>query len=407
MPISCVPVSKAFRYLRVGLVLLLVACPGGGGGGGGSGNPPVAPLRLQPVGANLGLNVPLFATTPPGDTSRLFVIERGGVIKIIDMATQQVRSTAFLDLTGQIRTSLEEGMLGLAFHPHYSVNGFFYVNVTNLNGDTEIRRYTVSADPNVADPSSMLLIKSIDQPDGFSAHKAGWLGFGRDGFLYGTLGDGGKPADADGNGQNLDVLLGKVIRLDVDSPSPYIPPDNPFVGIPGADEIWASGMRNPFRVSFDRETGDFYIPDVGESRIEEVNIATFASGGGRGLNYGWNRMEGSLCFNPEMGCSTAGLTLPDFEYTHDSSHPECAGSIIGGFVYRGSAIPNLHGVYFYADFCAGFVHSFRFVAGAVTEQTEWPALSLPRQQITSFGEDAAGELYLMTLDGGLFRIVPN
>jgi hypothetical protein len=365
-------------------------------------------LRLQPVGANLGLNAPLFATAPPGDTSRLFVIERSGVIKIIDMATQQVRSTAFLDLTGQIRSSLEEGLLGLAFHPNYAVNGFFYVNVINLNGDTEIRRYTVSSDPNIADASSMLLIKTIDQPDGVAFHKAGWLGFGRDGFLYGTLGDGGKPADADGNGQNLNVLLGKIIRLDVDSASPFIPGDNPFAGnIPGADEIWASGMRNPFRVSFDRGTGDFYIADVGESRIEEVNIATFASGGGRGLNYGWNTMEGSLCFNPEMGCSTAGLTLPDFEYSHDSSHPECAGSIIGGFVYRGSAIPNLQGVYFYADFCAGFVHSFRFVGRAVTEQTEWAALSQPRQQITSFGEDAAGELYLMTLDGNLFRIAPN
>jgi glucose/arabinose dehydrogenase len=401
MSVSRIPVTKMFRYVRLGLLLLIVAC----GGGGGSGNP--SALRLQPVGANLGLNAPLFATAPPGDTSRLFVIEKNGVIKIIDMATQQVRSTPFLDLTGQINTTDQEGLLGLAFHPNYGVNGFFYVNVSNLNGDTEIRRYKVSSDPNVADPSSMLLVKLIGQPNGVFEHKAGWLGFGRDGFLYGTLGDGGKPADADGNGQNINVLLGKVIRLDVDSASPFIPADNPFMGIPGADEIWALGLRNPFRVSFDRQTGDFYLPDVGESRLEEVNVATFASGGGRGLNYGWNTMEGSLCFNPMVNCSMTGLTLPIFEYVHDSSHPECAGSITGGYVYRGSAMPNLQGVYFFADFCAGFVRSFRFVDGAVTEQMEWAALTLPREQITSFGEDAAGELYLMTLDGGLFHIVPN
>jgi glucose/arabinose dehydrogenase len=395
--------KKVLGLCCVALVFLLAAC----GGGGGSGVPPPSgmALRLQPVGTNLGLNIPVFMAAPPEDTNRLFVVEKNGVIKIIEVATQTVRSTPFLDLTAEIDASGDQGMLGLAFHPNYSVNGFFYVNIINLSGDTEIRRYQVSSDPNVANSGSMLLIKSVDQPAGFTNHKAGWLGFGPDGMLYGTIGDGGKAADQDGNGQNLNVLLGKMLRLNVDIPSPFIPSDNPFVGITGEDEIWAYGLRNPFRVSFDRNTGDFYVADVGENRLEEVNVSTLASGGGRGLNYGWNMMEGSLCFNPMTGCTTTGLTIPVVEYAHEGTG--CTGSITGGYVYRGNVMPSLQGTYFYADFCKGFVRSFRFMNGTATEQMEWDALRQPPTQITSFGEDAAGELYIMTVDGGLFRIAPN
>jgi hypothetical protein len=342
----------------------------------------------------------------------LFIVEKNGVIRILRLDTQQLLPTPFLNLTGQIATSGEQGLLGLAFHPDFSLNGFFYVNVINLNGDTEIRRYQVSSDPNVADPATVLLILTIDQPAGRTNHKAGWLGFGQDGFLYAALGDGGGGGDPDENAQNLNSLLGKMLRLDVDAPDAFpgdsnrnyaIPANNPFVGaIPGADEIWALGLRNPWRPSFDRGTGDFYIADVGQGAKEEVNASTSASGAGMGINYGWDIMEGSLCFEPMIGCSMGGLALPVVEYDHSAG----ACSITGGYVYRGAAVAALQGTYFYADFCAGFVRSFRLANGMATEQADWMALR-PGGNITSFGEDAAGELYIMTQQGGLFRIVPN
>lgn len=413
MRVVGVSLRKTCGFFLFALALLLAAC--GGGGGGGSGGPPATPpfaiaLRLEQV--NASLNFPLFLTAPSGDT-RLFVVEKGGVIKILDLTMQPIVPTIFLNLTGQIATSGEQGLLGLAFHPNYELNGFFYVNLINLNGDTEIRRYRVSfTEPNVADPTSVLLIISIDQPAGLTNHKAGWLGFGQDGFLYAALGDGGGGGDPNGNAQNLNSLLGKMLRLDVndddfpvDNARNYaIPAGNPFAAaIPGFDEIWAYGLRNPWRPSFDRGTGDFYIADVGQGRLEEVNVSTFASGGGAGTNYGWDIMEGSLCFEPMTGCSMGGLTLPVIEYAHTGG----ACSITGGYVYRGAAVPALQGTYFYADFCAGFVRSFRFVGGMATEQTDWLALRPPGAFITSFGEDAAGELYIMTSQGGLFRIVLN
>jgi glucose/arabinose dehydrogenase len=388
------------------LALLLAAC-----GDGGSGDPDFAgTLRLQEVGASpLGLVFPVFLTAPPGDTSRLFVVERAGVIKIIDTATQQALPAAFLDLRGQITDTDEQGLLGLAFHPNYNLNGFFYVNLTNLNGDTEIRRYQVSTDPNVANPASALLVLSVDQPAGLTNHKAGWLGFGQDGFLYAALGDGGGAGDPGENAQSLNSLLGKILRINVDNDgfpadanrNYAIPANNPFVGaVAGLDEIWSFGLRNPWRPSFDRENGDFYIADVGQNRQEEVNVATLASGAGSGVNFGWDTMEGSLCFEPATGCVVGGLALPVLEYNHSEG---C--SITGGYVYRGVAIPGLRGTYFYGDFCSGFVRSFRFANGAATEQTDWADLRPAGGGITSFGEDAVGELYIMTSGGGLFRIV--
>jgi len=349
---------------------------------------------------------------------RLFVVEKGGVIKVVDRATNALIGT-FLNISSLVSTTGEQGLLGLAFHPNYDLNGFFYVNLINLNGDTEIRRYHVpSITPNVADPASSTPVVTISQlmPDGitrFSNHKAGWLGFGQDGFLYAALGDGGGGGDPGENAENLNSLLGKMLRLDVDAPDAFpgdpnrnyaIPAGNPFFGFPGADEIWAYGLRNPWRPSFDRGTGDFYIADVGEGRQEEVNVSTFVIGvgAGRGVNFGWDTMEGSLCFEPMTGCSMGGLTLPVIEYAHTGG----ACSITGGYVYRGTAVPALQGTYFYADYCAGFVRSFRFVNGMATEQTDWAALRPPGAFITSFGEDAAGELYIMTSGGGLFRIAP-
>jgi glucose/arabinose dehydrogenase len=344
------------------------------------------------VGGALGLNAPLFAGAPPGDTARLFVVEKGGVIKIIDLATRQVLPTPFLTVT--VNAAGEGGLLGLAFHPNYGSNGFFYVNMINSSGDTEIRRYQVSSDPNVANPASAMLVILIDQPPPTN-HKAGWLGFGQDGFLYAALGDGG---DGGANAQNLNSLLGKILRLDVDSATPYaIPAGNPF-----ADEIWSLGLRNPFRASFDRLTGDLYIADVGEGRQEEVNVVSSQTGAG--ANFGWNTMEGSLCFPSGSTCDPTNFRLPVLEYDHSQG---C--SITGGYVYRGNAIPSLRGTYFYGDFCTGFVRSFRLAKGSATEQIEWFALRPPASAggISSFGEDASGDLYIVTIGGGLFRIVHN
>ena len=402
---TCVVIRKTLGYCCITLAALLGGC-----GGDGDGNPDaVSALRLQQVGTNLGLNFPLFLTAPPGDATRLFVVEKDGVIKIINTATQQTLPTPFLDLTGQIATADEQGMLGLAFHPNYNLNGFFYINVTNLSGDSEIRRYQVSSDPDVADSASALLVLSVDQPAGLTNHKAGWLGFGQDGFLYAAFGDGGGVGDPGENAQNLSSLLGKLLRIDVntddfpaDAARNYaIPPGNPFTGAVGAlAEIWSYGLRNPWRPSFDRATGDFYIADVGQNQREEVNVATLASGAGAGVNFGWDTVEGTLCFEPATGCSTGGLTMPLLEYDHGQGQ-----SITGGYVYRGGAIAGLQGTYFYGDFISGFVRTFRFANGAAAEQADLAALRPPGGGITSFGEDAQGEIYIVTAGGGVFRIV--
>lgn len=437
VPAIILSVKEARKFCMVSLTFLLAACGSGGDSVTGHsatqaclrtqsptvapapapGAPPPIALRLEPV--NASLTFPLFLTAPPGDMGRLFVVEKGGLIKIFDLATQLTLATPFLNLAGQIATSGEQGLLGLAFHPDFAQNGFFYVNVVTVAGFTEIRRYRVSGNPNQADPLSSTLMIRVDQhlPDGsiFTNHKAGWLGFGQDGFLYVALGDGGGGGDPTGRAQNLDSLLGKILRLDVNAdafPSDptrnyAIPADNPCLGQAGVrEEIWSIGLRNPWRPSFDRGTGDFYIADVGQSTREEVNVSTFANGAGKGINYGWNVMEGSLCFPPGSACSMTGLTLPAVEYDHGSG---C--SITGGYVYRGSlpALQALRGTYFYADFCTRFVRSFRLVNGAVTEHADWALQLQPGGDVTSFGEDAAGNLYIMTAppQNDLFRIVPN
>jgi hypothetical protein len=266
------------------------------------------------------------------------------------------------------------------------------VDYTDTAGDTRVERYRVSADPNVADPGSAKPILFVDQP--YANHNGGLVVFGPDRKLYIGLGDGGSGGDPQGNGQNHGTLLGKLLRIDVDAGDPYaVPPDNPFVGTNGArGEVWAYGLRNPWRFAFDREAGRLYIADVGQSSREEVDVVPAASGG---LNYGWNVMEGDECYGAGS-CNQAGLTLPVLAYSHADG---C--SITGGYVYRGQSIPALRGTYFYSDYCSGWLKSFRY-DGGVTEQRDW---SIGLGSVLSFGEDSAGELYVLTAGGTVYRLV--
>ena len=391
--------------------VLLAGCPGSGGNGGTTPTQPEPAFALRLEQINVSLTFPLFLTAPPGDTPRLFVVEKGGVIKIVDRATNALIGT-FLDISSLVSTGNEQGLLGLAFDPQYAFNRRFYVSYTDVTGNSVIARYLRSAvSPNFALSAADRIILTVAQP--FANHNGGMIAFGPDGFLYIGLGDGGDANDPGNRAQDTGVLLGKLLRIDVSQgtqaplPAYSIPPDNPFVNVGGADEIWSIGHRNPWRFSFDRQTSDLYVADVGEGAREEVNASTFASGAGKGVNYGWKIMEGTVCRPPTVGCNMTGLTQPVVEYDHSNG----ACSITGGYVYRGAAIPALQGTYFYGDFCAGFVRSFRFVNGQVTEHADWVALRPPGGNpvgsITSFGEDAAGELYIMTSQGGLFRIVPN
>jgi glucose/arabinose dehydrogenase len=287
----------------------------------------------------------------------------------------------------------------MAFHPDYAQNGRFYVSYTNAAGNTRVVRYEVSAaDPDSADPATASQVLAVVQP--YTNHNGGLIAFGPDGYLYVGLGDGGSGGDPQNRAQNLDSLLGKMLRLDVNGGTPYtIPASNPLVGAAGRDEIWARGLRNPWRFSFDRVTGDLYIGDVGQNAWEEVNVQPAASPGGE--NYGWRIMEGTACFNPSNNCPTAGLTLPVTVYGHGAG---C--SITGGYVYRGTALPVLAGQYLYSDYCAGFVRSFAYAGGGAADPRDWTAQLGPSGNVTSFGEDAAGELYIMTAGGDLYRISP-
>ena len=353
-----------------------------------------------------GLAHPVFVTAPIGDP-RLFVVEQDGLIRILSAGA--LLPSPFLDASGLTDDSGEQGLLGLAFPPDYATSGLFYVNYTDLSGDTVIARYRVSGNPNVADAGSAEVLLTIPQTD--VNHNGGHLAFGPDGYLYIGMGDGGGAGDPFNAAQSDDTLLGKMLRIDVSGGwgSGYsIPPTNPHVG-PGdpLDEIWAKGLRNPYRWSFDRTTGDLYIGDVGQARREEIDFEPAADPGGR--NYGWRLMEGSLCFNPAVGCPTAQLVLPLYEYGHASGR--C--SVTGGYVYRGGII-SAQGRYFFADFCTGEIWSFRRhpVQGAVdlinhTIQLRPPTGSI--NSVSGFGEDGFGELYIVdrggAANGEVFRVV--
>ena len=348
-------------------------------------------VTLEPVADGLAAPV---AVAHAGD-ARLFIVEQAGTIRIWEPPTT-VRTQAFLDIRNLVRSGGERGLLGLAFHPHYPENGFFFVNYTDINGDTVIARYTRSAfDPNRADQSSARVLLRIDQP--FANHNGGQLQFGPDGYLYIGMGDGGSGGDPNNRAQNLSDLLGKMLRIDVEA-TPYgIPPTNPFVGHAGArPEIWALGLRNPWRFSFDRFTGDLWIADVGQGQREEVDFQPASSIGGE--NYGWRLMEGTRCFNPSSNCNPGNLVLPVIEYDHDFG---C--SVTGGYVYRGTRSPRLSGMYIYGDYCSRMIWGAKQnAAGALESQLLITSPGL----ISTFGEDVNGEVYVADHGGGqLYRIV--
>lgn len=357
-------------------------------------NNPLVPVELQLVGTFAS---PVYLTSPPNDTARRFIVEQAGRVRISRHDTTLAR--AFLDLRGRISSGDERGLLSLAFHPLYATNGRFYVYFTDSNGDIRVVRYNVSSDPDSADEATADTVLKVAHP-GQANHNGGQLQFGNDGMLFVGTGDGGGGGDPDENAQNKHALLGKILRLDVNGASGYtIPSTNPFAtDTSGAPEVWSYGLRNPWRFSFDRQTGDLYIGDVGQGDWEEVNVATVALQRGRGANYGWNIMEGNHCY-PTGPCNTAGLVTPFVEYSHAFG----ACTVVGGYVYRGSAIPELDGHYFYADFCNGAVTSFK-LPNPVT--INWTSLLRPGNNVSSFGQDAKGELYIMQLGGGVYRIVP-
>jgi glucose/arabinose dehydrogenase len=388
-------------FFGVMLCALMVACNGSDEVGGGGASPPPATsnsLRLQTVTAVL--SSPVFLTAPTGDVGRLFIVEQGGLIRILNSLDGTPRATPFLDVAGLIVTGGERGLLGMAFDPNYAGNGRFYIYYTNTAGDIVIARYGVSSNPDIANAGAQAILKTIAHPTNQN-HNGGMLAFGPDGCLYAGIGDGGGSGDPNGNAQNTNSLLGKILRLDPETGS-ACGTDNPFAnGTGGAPEVWSFGLRNPWRFSFDRSTGVLYIGDVGQDQREEVD-AVVGPNAGQGVNFGWNIMEGFACFNPPSGCNSSGLTPPILDYSHDAG----ACSVTGGYVYRGTLNPAVNGSYFYADYCAGFVRSFQLQGGQPSSQNTWPLLS-PGGQITSFGEDARGELYILTQTGGLSRIVAN
>ncbi len=340
---------------------------------------------------------PTFVIAPPGD-DRLFVLERRGVIRIVRNGA--VLTQAWLDISANVFTGGEGGLLSMAFDPNFASNGYFYLYYTDPAQNIVVERYASSPTPNVADPTSALTILRVAHPQ-FTNHFGGLVAFGPDGMLYAGLGDGGGAGDPFGNAQNPNTLLGKLVRVDVrtaTSGQPYtIPATNPYVNQPGRrPEIWASGLRNPWRYAFDGE--QLYIADVGQNAREEVNLATVSQGG---LNYGWDIMEGTACFDATT-CDRTSLTLPVFEYEHGAGSVNGC-SITGGYVYRGTAIPELAGRYFYSDFCRGFVKSFFATGAGLIEQRDWGLNTAG--QVVSFGRDGAGELYLVGASGRIFRIV--
>jgi len=354
-----------------------------------------------------GLSRPLQVVAPPNDFDRIFIVEQysGGIgrIKIFNLNTNTLNATPFLSI--QVGIAFEQGLLGLAFHPNYAQNGYFYINYTNNFGDTVIARYTVSANPDIADASSATTIMTFGQP--YENHNGGWISFGPDGYLYIATGDGGSGGDPGNRSQDItNQKLGKMLRIDVDGGTPYaIPPSNPFVGITGDDEIWSYGLRNPWRCSFDSLTGDLWIGDVGQNSWEEVSFQPATSTGGD--NYGWRCYEGNHPFNTS-GCPPQNTTVsPVWEY---STHT-VGCSLTGGEVYRGSAIPTLRGTYFFGDWCNAKIWSFRYDGSVMTEYQDrtaelHPPGVLSINFITSFGHDAAGEMYICDMGGEVFRVVP-
>jgi glucose/arabinose dehydrogenase len=366
-----------------------------------------------------GFNYPTYVTHAPGDTARLFVLEKRGIIKIIDLATNTVLATPFLNIdaavTGGASVNDEQGLLGLAFHPNYDTNGYFFVYYTTATTNL-VARYQVSSDPNVALTAGLTVISWSDP---FSNHNGGWMDFGPDGYLYIATGDGGNANDPGNRAQTIvNQKLGKMLRINpdvVDATPPHYtnPSDNPFVGITGDDEIWFYGLRNPWRCSFDRLNGDLWIGDVGQNAWEEID---YVPAGVKGLNFGWRCMEGNVCTGLS-GCVCNDTALTDPIKVHQHVGGTNGGfCITGGYVYRGCAYPELDGTYFYADYSSNNVWSFKYDGTTITDFLVRNTQITPSidgftvNQFASFGEDANGEIYIVdhgsTTAGQIFKIIP-
>jgi glucose/arabinose dehydrogenase len=391
-------------------LFLVLGC--GGGGNSDDDNPPDAyipscePVQGQPqlglVQVGSGFDMPVYVTSPVADP-RLFVVEKTGSIRIIEDGT--VLPDPFITVQSTPVGSLddERGLLGLAFPPDYATSGKFYVFYTNANSDEEVTQYEVSADnPNIADPNSAQQVFLL--ADFAGNHNGGTIHFGPDGYLYFGIGDGGGGGDPMDYGQNLDVHFGKIMRLDVSSLPATAPADNPFVGTAGDDLIYSYGWRNPYRWSFDRETGDIYVGDVGQDLWEEIDVEPAST---PGRNYGWSEREATHCFNPGTGCLNTGVVDPILEWEHGGTDPFGGSCVVGGFVYRGCSMPGYHGTYFFADYSNGWVRSLEWDgANGYTNLQEWP--SLEGEDIVAFGQDADGELYIVRQNTGqIMRIVPQ
>lgn len=362
-------------------------------------------VELTTVKVAGGFSDPLYLTSPAGDTARLFVVEQNtGRIRIIKNGS--VLPTPFLDIGAKASSGGERGLLGLAFHPNYSSNGYFYVNYTDNGGNTVVARYRVSGNPDVADATSETVLMTAVQP--FGNHNGGMMAFSpNDDYLYIGMGDGGSGNDPGNRAQDGSVVFGKILRMDVGNGAVFRDaPGNPYANNPSfLGSIWALGFRNPWRFSFDRLNGDLYIADVGEGAREEVSWQSGDSSGGE--NYGWRCMEGKACTGLSgCTCNSPGLTIPLHDYSHSGGN--C--SITGGYVYRGADIPELDGTYFYADFCTGRIWSFKRNGNGVTQLVERTAELRPQtgetiNNVTSFGEDDRGEIYIVDKDGEIFKIV--
>lgn len=355
-----------------------------------------AQVSIEVAFPHLSFANPTDLQNPGDETNRLFVLEQQGIIYVFQNSPRTTVKKIFLDIRDRVNDrGAEEGLLGLAFHPDFKNNGFFYVNYTASDPRrTVIARYSVNqANPNVVVKDNELVIMQFSQP--FSNHNGGQIAFGPDRFFYIATGDGGSGGDPLGNGQSLKTLLGKILRIDVDNPSEGrnygIPADNPFAGNASGfrEEIYAYGLRNPWRFSFDPKTQLLWAADVGQHRFEEVDIIK------KGKNYGWNIMEGFHCFEPPSGCDTAGLELPIWEYNHD-----LGASITGGYVYRGSKVPELIGAYIYSDFMSGRIWSLRYAGSRLPINTELLNTGL---NISSFGIDEKNELYMLSFDGKIYH----
>lgn len=389
---SCI--LKRSSFIHGAIIVFLVGCSfiGDGSGKGSDGTRSI--IRMEKVIA--GLKNPVHISNAADGSNRLFIVEQGGTIRIF--ARGALLETPFLDITDSVSCCGEQGLLGLAFPPDYLNKRYFYVNYTNTLGDTIISRFhLVSESPDHADADREEIILTIKQP--FTNHNGGHIVFGPDGYLYIGMGDGGSGGDPLNNAQNPGTLLGKLLRIDVESSvSPYaIPPGNPFIlDTSYRPEIWAMGLRNPWRFSFDRTEGNLFIADVGQDSYEEIDFQTLKGGGGK--NYGWNNMEGTHCYKAEI-CNQADFVLPVVEYDHSLG---C--SVTGGMVYRGSLYSGLFGMYFYGDFCSGRVWGLRQSEGRWTSEQ----LIDTAFMITAFGEDETGTIYVTDYaTGTIYRIVPS